>query len=306
MKIGIVGLGSIGRRHAKHLLNSGVEVVALRTNRGELKESDADIKEVYSQQDFLKENLDGVIISNPTSLHIDSSVPYLKEGLKVFIEKPISHSIEDLEKLLPNANQILVGYCLRFSPLIQTIENEIKDLGALWKVSFYRSLYLPLWHPYADYRKEYMGRKDLGGGAVRTLSHEIDLMVKWFGKPKSINSVLDKLSDLEIDTEDFAWLSCKFTAGTRVNFELDYLGHNYTNKGVIVGENGTVEYNYSTQEIWVNNTKGEQVKHLALSNDVDNMYQGQMDDFIGFVNGSESNNATFEQAKKSMEIIEEL
>lgn len=307
MKIGIVGLGSIGRRHAKHLLQLGHDVIALRTNKGQLKtHSELEIQQTSNEEEFLSFHLDAIIISNPTSMHVVSALTFLRKGYKVFVEKPLGEQLEDCLKLENFQSDFVVGYCFRFSPLFKELKQRIDSLGRLYKCSFYRSYYLPLWHPYADYTKEYMGNKQLGGGAVRTLSHEIDLMHKWFGTPEKTDSIVDRLSDLDIDTEDFAWISCKYAQGFRVNFELDYLSHNYKNEGIIIGENGSVQYDYKTMEIKQFDTTGQLIYQNQFNDEIEVMYKNQMIDFMDFLKTGKSSNANYNAALLSMKTIDSV
>ena len=64
--------------------------------------------------------------------------------------------------------------------------------------------YLPGWHPYEDYRTSYAARRDLGGGVILTLIHELDYAYWLFGAPRRLFAVGGHLSDLELDVEDTA------------------------------------------------------------------------------------------------------
>ncbi|MDA7665987.1 gfo/Idh/MocA family oxidoreductase, partial [Verrucomicrobia bacterium] len=121
---------------------------------------------------------------------------------------PISNDPLEARKLESYKNQLRVAYCMRFLPISNFVKNEL-DRDSIFKISFKRSYYLPNWHPYADYTKEYTARKSLGGGIIRTLSHEIDLAVHWLGQPTIVNGIVDKLSNLQLDVDDFAFFSCK-------------------------------------------------------------------------------------------------
>ena len=130
MKILIVGLGSIGKRHAACLQEfDGIEIAVLRTAKGTLKDKSA-FTEFYSLEAALDYKPDGVIIANPTSLHVETALPFLERGIKTLIEKPISNSVADAEKLAAYQNDLLVAYCLRFLPLT----NFIKEIAATEKI----------------------------------------------------------------------------------------------------------------------------------------------------------------------------
>lgn len=303
MKILIVGLGSIGQRHAGCLQKiNDVEIAVLRTAKGTLKEKSG-YTEFYTIEDALAYNPDAVIIANPTSLHVETALPFLQKGIKTLIEKPIAGSLADAETLSAFGSNVRVAYCVRFLPLISIIK-EIVAAEKMYKISFKRSYYLPKWHPYADYRTEYTAKKELGGGVIRTLSHEIDLMLYLFGEPVSTTGVTDKISPLEIDTDDFAFFSCKMKNGARVNFELDFFSPKNINTGEMFTDKG--KYSWDMNEMLF--TPYEETAAVKLYGqelfDISKMYSSQAEDFISFIKDGKSENTTFTSAKRVMEIIE--
>jgi predicted dehydrogenase len=305
MKILIVGLGSIGQRHAACLQKTaGVDIAVLRTSKGTLKDKSG-FTEFYTMDDALAFKPDGVIISNPTSLHAETALPFLQQGIKALIEKPITHSFADAEKLSAYSGNLRVAYCVRFLPLIHTVKEIVLE-EKMYKLSFKRSYHLPKWHPYADYRTEYTAKKELGGGVIRTLSHEIDLMLYLFGAPTSTTGLTDKISPLEIDTDDFAFVTCKMKNGARVNFELDFFSPKNVNIAEMFTERG--KYTWDMTEMLFtpyNETVPERLYGNELF-DVDKMYMNQMNDFIGFIKTGKSENADFSSAKKVLQIIETI
>lgn len=303
MKILIVGLGSIGKRHAACLQQmGGIEIAVLRTAKGTLKDK-SEFTEFYSIDAALAYEPDGVIIANPTSLHVLSALPFLQQGIKILVEKPIADTAADAEQLEAYSDILRVAYCVRFLPLTNVIK-AIAGKERIFKLSFKRSYYLPKWHPYADYRTEYTAKKELGGGVIRTLSHEIDLMLYLFGAPVSTVGVTDKISLLEIDTDDFAFFTCKTSNAARINFELDFLSPKNVNIGELITDKG--KYAWDMSELLF--TPYEETIPVKLHGpelfDIDAMYIGQLKDFIDFIQNGNSVNATYADAKKVLEIIE--
>ena len=304
MRILIIGLGSIGRRHLSVLEKiEGLELAALRSRKGTLKEAGG-INEFDQIIDALAFKPDGVVIANPTSLHIESSLPFLKAGCKLLIEKPISHSSAEAQKIAPFKDQVRVAYCLRFLPISKIVQTELKE-ESIFKISFKRSFYLPKWHPYADYRKEYTARKDLGGGVIRTLSHEIDLAVHWLGKPEKTIGVVDKLSPLDVDVDDIAFLSMKMNNGARVNMELDFYSPININQAELYTERG--KYFWDAQSLSFIGYDDKEPRIIEKFEQVyDQIYNDQIMDFLNFVRGGESMNCTFEESVWVSDIIEEI
>ena len=304
LKILIVGLG-IGRRHLMSLRNwEVIEIASLRTYKGILTDN-LGIQQFFTLEDALKFNPDGVIISNPTSLHVQTALPFLENNIKVLIEKPVSNSILESKLLNPYDHNVRIAYAMRFHPLNKIIYSIIKNED-VFKVGFKRSYYLPKWHPYADYRLEYTAKKELGGGVSRTLSHEIDLMLNWFGYPLSINGVVDKVSNLDIDTDDYACLTCGFTKGFRVNFELDFLSPINVNLGELFTNRGKYEWNMN--ELYFTPYDKMTRESISVFNDgtINFMFNNQIEDFLNFIRNGESFNATLKEGVEVLNIIESL
>ena len=304
MKILIIGLGSIGQKHLKILANyENVEIAALRSSKGVLKNSTCKVN-FFKLEDALLFNPDGVIISNPTSLHVNTALPFLKLGCKVLIEKPIDDLVEKTLILEPYSALIRVAYCMRFNPIMKFLRNKFKDEKP-FKVGFKRSFYLPKWHPYADYRLEYTANKKMGGGVIRTLSHELDLAIHWFGKPESIVGLTDKVSFLEIDTDDYAFFTLKTKQQARVNFELDffsptniYNGEAFTKKGM---------YNWNLNEVrFMSYNNSEFSTLISNDNSINEMYESQLKDFLTFVEDDKSMNCNYADAVLILKLIKDI
>ena len=120
MKILIAGLGSIGRRHLRNLLALGERNILLfRTHRSTLP--DEELAGFPVETDLaaaLAHKPDALIISNPTSLHLDIAIPAARAGCHLFLEKPISHSLERIDELQEavqqGGGQVFVGFQFRY------------------------------------------------------------------------------------------------------------------------------------------------------------------------------------------------
>ena len=318
MKIGIIGLGSIGRKHVRCLIELGYkEFVALRTQKGVLKNQAEDIsqyiKEVYDWDSFLACQPTGVIIANPTSLHIDTVKQIKQLQIPIFVEKPLAANLEELtelENLYENFDDIIVGYCMRFHVVTKAIKQFINEgkLGKIYKARFYFGFYLPKWHPDIDYRIEYMSRKDLGGGVLRTLAHEIDLVQFLLGSIKSTNGYVGHTSHLELDqVDDTVFMNCFLDDGGVVQVELDYLSPDYTREGYIIGEKGKLSYSFNKNEVRFIGYENQQEDLLSLKEyDINDMYKQQMLDFVSFIKGNGSMNCNYQKGKRINELIQEL
>lgn len=225
----ICGLGSIGKRHLRNLISLGFKkFVFYRQRKHPLEmdlvniqfESTTNLKEAISKSDI-------AFICNPTSLHVKTAIECAKGKLDVYMEKPIASNLAQLNQLKQaideNNISFMMGYMLRFHPAyieLKSILNS-KELGAL--VSYYSKWgeYLPNWHPWEDYRESYAAKKELGGGVVLTLSHEIDLLFYLFDEVKLHTSEISS-QGLDTDCETKADLRGS-VENSSFQIELNYL-----------------------------------------------------------------------------------
>jgi predicted dehydrogenase len=250
MKIVIAGLGSIGRRHLRNLTSLGEsELLLLRTHRSTLPDADlVGIPSVTDLAEALAWKPDAVIVSNPTSLHLDIAIPAARAGCHLLIEKPISHSLEGIDQLqeavAQGGGEVLVGYQFRFHPNLKKIKELLSTPDV--KPSFGKALsaracwseWLPGWHPWEDYRTGYSARSNLGGGVILTLSHPLDYLSWLFGEVAEVWAFANTLGDLQIDVEDTAEIGLKFKNGLIASVHLDYNGQPSEHNLEIIGTQG--------------------------------------------------------------------
>jgi predicted dehydrogenase len=224
VRILIAGLGAIGQRHARNLravCGDGLELLAYRRRKlrhvitETLQRDDSrDVETALGIRSFddldaaLAERPDAVFVCTPSSQHLDIAQRAADAGCHLFIEKPVAHHLEGLDRLQAAVNAkglvALVGCQWRFHPGVTWIREQLAA-GSLGRPVLghiiYRE-YLPDWHPYEDYRTSYAARADLGGGVVLTQIHDYDLAWWLLGAPTRVTASGGRLSDLEIDVED--------------------------------------------------------------------------------------------------------
>lgn len=252
MKFLIIGYGSIGRRHFKNLVSLGQQdIVFFRTLKSTIDDDPIRAYPVESDLDTaLAHDPEAVIISNPTSLHLDTAIPAAKQGCHLLIEKPVSHSWDRVEQfkhaVRVGGGKVLVGFQFRFHPNLHQIRKLLMDgmIGTPLSVRVHWGEYLPDWHPWEDYRKSYSARKDLGGGVVLTLCHPFDY-VRWlFGEVLELWSLTGEESDLKIEVEDTAEIGLRTVNGTIVSIHLNFTQKPPKHTMEIIGTQGTIFWDY--------------------------------------------------------------
>jgi predicted dehydrogenase len=232
VKILIAGLGAIGQRHARNLralYGGDLDLLAFRRRRlahvvteglqrDDSRDAEAELgATVFEDLDqALGARPDAVFVCTPSSQHLDIAQRAADAGCHLFIEKPLSHTLDGVDRLretaVSKALVVLVGCQWRFHPCVRWLRDllEAGTLGRLVRAEIDYAEYLPDWHPYEDYRTSYAARADLGGGVVLTQIHDYDLAWWLFGPPRRVVATGGHHSALEIDVEDTvdAQLAC--------------------------------------------------------------------------------------------------
>jgi predicted dehydrogenase len=193
-----------------------------------------------------RERPDVVVVTNPTSLHVETACRAVEAGAHLLVEKPLGHSLVGVSELLDRARErkrvVMVAYNMRFHPGVSRLQ-ELTRRGGIGKVVSARAEvgeYLPDWHPWEDYRASYSGRRDLGGGAILTFSHELDALCWLLGAPRRVMAAAAHASALEIDTEDVAEIVLDFESGALGSIHVDYVRRPPQRSLELVGEQGVL------------------------------------------------------------------
>ena len=247
MKVLVCGCGSIGKRHIRNIVDHfGHDVFVFDPISDMLKavERELAVRTVENENEALDSKPDVVIVAGPTSTHIEVARKAIAVGAHVFIEKPISHSLEGVEGLLEEAQKknlfIGVGSNMRFYPGPSLLKKNLNRLGNVYFSRASVGQYLPNMRPGIDYKSVYASQKCLGGGVILDDIHEIDYHLWLFGKVDEVLCQCGEFGQLEIDVEDCAEISIRFSSGVMSQIHMDFLSKCRTRTCEIVGENGSL------------------------------------------------------------------
>ncbi len=207
MKVLIIGLGSIAKKHITSLLEliPDVEIYALRSADNSANVSN--VLNIYDLKDS-PNDVDFIIISNPTSLHASAIEQILIFNAPLFIEKPIFDKIDNnisLVNLIQEKRlKTYIACNFRFHPVIDFLKHYIQNSNKrINEVNVYCGSYLPEWRNGSNYIDSYSAKSSMGGGVHLDLIHELDYCIWLFGFPLKHSSVKRKVSQLQIDSIDY-------------------------------------------------------------------------------------------------------
>ena len=294
----VAGCGSIGKRHIGNLRALGVsEVIAFDPRpdrRAEVTEKFG-IKVIERLEDAWPLQPHAAIIATPTAFHVAPALQAAEHNCHLFIEKPLSDSLDGIGRLLELVRQrkliTLVGCNTRFVPGFKKMK-ELVTAGAVGRVVALRAeagQYLPDWHPWEDYRQGYSAQRRLGGGVILDAIHELDYVRDLLGEVESVSCLAAKLSHLEVDTEDVAAILLRHSAGAISEVHLDYVQRAKSRNCQVIGDQGTIRWDFAGGEVscYRSDTKKWESYPAPPDWQLNQMYLDELQHFLDCVAGTE-------------------
>jgi predicted dehydrogenase len=216
-RIGIVGLGTIGRTHWKVIRESSETTLiaisdpmpsALEFARAEGVPAYADYREMLE-----KEKLDGVVVAVPNAQHVPVAIACIERGIAVLVEKPVADEVEAAHGMCKAAEArdvpLLVGHHRRHNIAVQRVRQAIHD-GLIGRPVTATVMYNQL-KPASYFDLDW--RRQAGGGPILiNLIHEIDLIRFMFGEIRSLQA-LSSNAVRGFPVEDTAAVLLQFESG---------------------------------------------------------------------------------------------
>lgn len=258
MRFGILGLGSIGARHARNLLHMGHEVIgydpAMSADPPHMALTVNGLKWANTADAVLEADPRGLLICTPTDKHLQG-IQLAPKMVPLFIEKPILSELDP--RLIDPARPIMVGYNLRFHPLVQQAREWLLDIGA------------PIW------ASAYVGQKNTKYKEPVFLnwSHELDLILHLLGDANLFRAVVDD------DCVDLILSHHTFDCTSIVH--MDYLTEPWYRRTIIHCHHGRIEIDFEGREAWL--LGGKRADHFCDVSGFDHSYIEEMKAFVEFV-----------------------
>lgn len=259
-KIGILGLGSIGSRHAANFKALGCEVVGFDPS-----DARTDFDKVF--------DVDALVVASPTDLHFSHIMEGNGHRIPMLVEKPLVCKRWQLEQV-PLEHVKLVGYNLRFHSCVQIVRDWLGQ-GIIGK---------PLW---ANFTCAQFNNKEvyLRDGVILNWSHEIDLAIHLLGQA-------DVLTAAYSDKEDVADILLKhYNHGCHTTVHLDYLTKPERRGFVIVGADGSIDADLVARQAFLKDNDNKIVHTFfgrafnSVKDDFDGDYLAEAEAFLSLIKG---------------------
>lgn len=231
VKLGIIGLGMMGRHHARVAREvEGFDLVAVADAYGDPHGVAGQLPLLKSVEELIASDIDAAIVVVPTQFHEEVGIALAEAGVHALIEKPVAHSLgaaENLVQAFESRGLIgVVGHVERFNPALIALRTRLEqgELGKVYQVHTRRQ------GPFPARIADVGVVKDLG-------SHDIDLTA-WLTNSHYIEVAAQTAHQSGREHEDMVTVSAKLADGIIVNHLVNWLTPFKERLTIVTGERG--------------------------------------------------------------------
>lgn len=239
----VVGLGSIGQRHARVLQELGCHVSTVS------RRDSGDYTTIANA--LINARPEYVVVATETACHAESLRELVDAGFRgsVLVEKPLfSHAAP--VSAYPFA-RLCVGYNLRFHPVMKALAERLHGRRAI-TVSAYVGQDIRDWRPGRDHRTTASATRRAGGGVLRDLSHELDYLLWLFGPWRRLAALGGASGARQIAVDDHVNLLLEMRGSPAVQVHMDYLDRPGIRRIRINLEDETIEADIAGGKLTIN------------------------------------------------------
>ena len=254
------------------------------------------------------------VIATTANLHLEYAIFLAGLNSHLLIEKPISVNLAGIESLVKIQRQknlsIVVGYNLEYLPSLRIFESALSNgiVGRVLNVQIEVGQDLLAWRPNRDYKSSASAKRELGGGVLRELSHEIHYFLGIFGYPKWVFATLNHVGDLELDVEDTAHLIFGMQDKNRNEFNatlhLDFVRKNMTRTCKVIGTQGTINWNLLNGEIHKLSENSGSCESLSKGTDLNvDTYISEWEDLLNCITRNSTTRNCIGRAAQTLKLV---
>ncbi|MCL1869587.1 MAG: Gfo/Idh/MocA family oxidoreductase [Promicromonosporaceae bacterium] len=242
LRAGLLGIGSMGRHHARVLREiDGVDLVAIADPGGDKFSVARDLEVLPDVESLIAAGIDMAMVAVPTAFHEDAALKLAAAGVHTMVEKPISATSEEGERMVKafaDAGLVgAVGHVERYNPALQEMRRRIEagELGEVYQIATRRQ------GPFPARIADVGVIKDLG-------AHDFDLTA-WVAQSEyaSISAQTAHRSGREF--EDMVVATGTLANGVMVNHTINWLSPMKERLTIVTGERGAFVADTSTGDL---------------------------------------------------------
>jgi len=247
LKAAVIGVGSIGQNHARvYREMEGCDLVGVVDASPQTAQKIGTRNNVPFYTDYLKlieeQKPDLVSVSVPTSMHFDVASKLIEQGIHVLVEKPITSTVEQAEKLIALAKKkgvvLAVGHIERFNPAVMELRRRLREgmIGRIYKI-------------HAQRVSPYPPRIQDAGVVIDLASHDIDLM-RYLMNEDIVRVYGETLQSINSDREDMFNGVLRFKGGAVGVLDVNWITPTKIRRLTVLGARGFFDCDLLSQQVF--------------------------------------------------------
>ena len=247
LKAAVIGVGSMGRNHARvYREMDGVELVAVEDRNPQTAAKVGKGFAVPYYSDYVKmieeTQPDLVTLAVPTSLHHEVALDLMARGIHVLVEKPIASTVEQGQEMIEASQKqgvvLAVGHIERFNPAVMELRRRLREgmAGRIYKI-------------HAERLSPYPSRIQDAGVVIDLASHDIDLL-RYLMNEDIIRLYGETLRSINSDREDMFNGMVRFRGGAVGVLDVNWMTPTKIRRMTITGARGMFRCDLLSQELF--------------------------------------------------------
>lgn len=245
IRVGIIGLGVMGRNHARILedLDQAELVAVCDPSDDAMAWATKHHLRGYRSfgELFKRETLDAVTIAVPTRFHLEVGMAALECGLHVLMEKPIAADLAEATQLVGAAKRMrkvfAVGHVERFNPAVRELKRSI-DAGEIGRV----------FQIHSRRQGPFPARVRDVGAVIDLATHDLDVM-RYLLDSEVARVYAETERRIHTEHEDMLNALLRFENGVVGVVQVNWLTPTKIRELSVLGERGMLQLNYITQDL---------------------------------------------------------
>jgi predicted dehydrogenase len=246
LRLGLAGLGSMGRNHLRVL--SARSDLVLAAVADPVATALADATAQTGAQGFAEPlamiaeaELDAVVIAAPTTAHVPLALAAIERGIAILVEKPLAATIDEGMRIVVAARAagvpVQVGHVERFNPAVLELGRLIDDgwLSSVYSIASRRAGPFP-------------ARIRDVGVTVDLATHDVDIL-SWIAGERPSRVYAETAQRIHATNEDLLFGLLHFPSGATGMLDVNWLTPAKRRQLIVVGEEGMFELDYLTQRL---------------------------------------------------------